>query len=487
MEGRKSSAGWLLAVIVTILVLSGAWLYTNWRSSQTVLPPGLTINGLPMAGMTRQQALNTIVQAYTVPVTVTYAGEVISPLLPEMVELNVDLERTAANLDEVVLERSGWRDFLHYVAGRFVGQEGESYPVNAVVNYSRERVDAFLERMAQKYDHPPQPPVLLPEASTFRPARGGTELDMGASLPLLINALLAADPARRQIDLIVKTEPAPATAVEILAEALTISLEEVGGIAGVFAKDLGTGQELCINCQVAFSGLSTLKPAIALEGVRVAPAPHDTEMAALLEAVLTEDDNTAANALLARIGATNPYSGALQVTDLLWDLGLESSFLAAPYDLETEVPPPVFTTPANAAGGPGTEDDTYRQTTAREMGLLLEGLYQCARDGGMLRLLYPGEISPAECAELLAGMERNQVNPVLASGLAEGTRVAYQQGWVGSTHAVVAVIYGRQTDVVLTAYLYQPAWLIWEESVPTFTKIAQLVDRFFSGDLPRAE
>ena len=52
-----------------------------------MLPPGLIINELPMGGMTREQALEAIDQAYTRPITVYYASKLTPLLLPEMVEL----------------------------------------------------------------------------------------------------------------------------------------------------------------------------------------------------------------------------------------------------------------------------------------------------------------------------------------------------------------------------------------------------------------
>ena len=92
--------------------------------------------------------------------------------------------------------------------------------------------------------------------------------------------------------------------------------------------------ELCINCGVAFAGLSTMKIGIAVETYRHQELPLDAELASLMKNMLIESENAAANQLLATIGAGDPYSGALQVTDLLWSLGLSSSFLAVPFDLK---------------------------------------------------------------------------------------------------------------------------------------------------------
>ena len=171
MRRRSRTGLWaVLLFLITALVFSTAWLYTTWQSSQAVLPPGLTINGLSLGGRTRAQALSAVEQAYTVPISVTYAGEPVAPILPEIIELRVDMPATAENLDEAIATESDAEAFLAYLERRLQRQTPEAIEVNAVVLFSRERVDAFLERTAQKHDHAPMQTVALPESGTFRPA-----------------------------------------------------------------------------------------------------------------------------------------------------------------------------------------------------------------------------------------------------------------------------------------------------------------------------
>jgi beta-lactamase class A len=432
--------------------------------------------------MTREQALSAIELAYRTPVTVTYAGENVGPLLPESIELRMDMEATAENLDEALASTSGPEAFIRYLVDTLLQRDPETADVNAVVNYSRERLDAFLDRAAQRYDHGPLQPVPLPDAGTFRPAMPGTSLNQDASLPLLIEAVLAADRAERQVALVVETEPAPEAPVTILAEALNAALADFTGVAGIYARDLSTGQELCINCEVAFAGLSTMKVAIALELYRISETPLPTRSASLLRNMLTESDNTSANQLLAEIGSTDPYSGALRVTDFVAGLGLASTYLAAPYDLKEGAVPVERVTPANSRTDISTDPDPYIQTTPMEMGLLLESVYHCAHGGGILRLLYPQALPPSECEELLAWMALNSGNSLLGEGMPAGTLVAHKHGYRGDTHADVAIVYGTRVDFVLVTFLYQPEWLVWEESVPTFARIGGLTYRFYNGD-----
>lgn len=482
MRQSRHRIAWLLFLLLTILILGGAWLYTNWKSSQTMLPPGLTINGLPMGGMTQAQALDAIEQAYTRPITVYYASKLTPLLLPEMVELSVNLEKTTENLDAVLVSQSNIEGFITYLGDRVLQRDPEAKEVTAVVNYSRERVDAFLARTAQKYDHPPQKPVLLSEAGTFRPPQDGTTLDTKASLPLLIKAILAAAPQDREVHLVVDIEPAPEASSDILRESLNAALSDFTGIAGIFAKNLQRGQEFCYNCDVVFSGAGTLKIPIAVGTYATLNAAPDATMTEHLNTLFAEGDNTTANLLLGHIGSGDAYSGALRVTDLLWSLGLRNSFIATPYDVPQTTIPPDIAALAASRTDIDTNPDPTLQTTPIEMGLLMEGMYYGAQGGGFLLAVYPQEITATECQAILTGLTQHSINPLLAGGMPVGTRMAHKHGWSGATHADVALVYGTQADFVLAVYLYQPAWLVWDESAPTFATIGQLVYRFYNGD-----
>lgn len=479
MEEERSGLGWLGFIFIALLVLVFAWLYAGWQSSQRVFPKGVTIAGLPIDGMTRQQALNMLSAAYAKPITVYYEDRPIL-LVPEMVELMLDVQATSANLDQVLLAQGGLKGFIEYVVHTVTRTETPPQDIRPILTYSRPRIDAFLRRTAQQFDHPPLDPVPLPEAGTFRPAQPGTTLDIQASLPALIAALLS--PTVSEVRLVVEVEPAKAAAISILHDALDAKLEGFTGVASIFVKNLETGQELCYNCNLAFSGVSLLKIPIVLKLYQQLDAPPDTETFQRISAALTESDNAAANLILQQIGAGNPYTGAVQVTDFIRTLGLESTFIAAPYDLKEGVPPPNFVTPANARPDLNTNPDPYIQTTALEMGLLLEGVGQCVQGGGMLRLMFPREITPAECEDLLRIMERNQVTALLRAGVPPSVRVAHKNGWTGETHADIALIHSPHGRLVMAAFLYQPEWLVWEESAPLFADLGRLTYRFFNGD-----
>ena len=477
MAERRGGGVLFIFSVLTLILLGTAWLYAGWKSAQLVLPQGVYAGGMPLGGMTRDQALRTLADAYAQPIDVYYVDKRLL-LVPEMVELTLDVERTGEQLEAIIRPQSGWRGFLTYAINTILGHRPPRRDIYPIIDYSRERLDAFLERVARQYDHDPLPPVPLPEAGTYRPPEDGTRLDIDASRPLLVQTML--DPLQREVHLIVRIEPAPPAPMSILGEALQSRLADFNGVAGIFIKDLENGRELCLNCDVAFAGLSTMKIAIVTDLYRTLDAPPDAETTHNISATLTESDNRATNALLARIGAGNPYSGAEHVTDFLWSLGLESSFIAIPYDLREGRQPPNIITPANSRTDIDTQPDPFIQTTPLEIGLLLTSLEFCRDNGGMLRLLYPRQIAPDECNEVLTWMERNEINTLLEAGMPEGTRIAHKHGWTGDTHADVALVYSPGGRFVLSVFLYQPDWLVWSDSAPTFADIGHLTYLFFN-------
>ncbi len=479
MQRKKGGSAWLLFILITIVLLTGTWLYTGWRSSQRVLPPRVMLGGLSVGGMTREQALNALAEAYAQPIIVLYHDRELL-LVPEMVDLSLNVEATVEQLDRVLLAQGGIEGFVDYLLNEVLQREKEIQHVSPIVRYERSRIDAFLARTAQQFDHPPREPVPLPGSGTFRPPEPGTTLDIPASLPLLVETLIS--PTQHEVRLVVAIEPIPAASLNFLYEALEERLQSFNGTAGIFVKNLDTGRQICYNCEVAFSGLSLLKLGVVSAFHRAEAEPRLPEHTRLISATLTQSNNAAANLLLSQIGEGDPYQGALRVTEFLQETGMQNSFMAAPYDLREGVAAPDQTTPANSRTDIDTEADPYLQTTPLDMALLLEGVYLCAQGGGHLRLLYPREITPLECEETLWWLEQNQANELLGAGMPPGTQLAHKHGWAGGTHADVALVYSPGATFVLSVFLYEPEWLVWEESAATFADIGQLTYRFFNPE-----
>lgn len=472
MQRKSGFLVWLvIAVAVSALFLS--WQYRDYRRASRTLPPAVTIADLQVGGMTREQALNALEVAFATPLTVTYHQETLS-LCPSIVELQYDAARTASNLDAALADRRGVEGFLAHVLQR------SSTPVTvpAAVSISEERLSRYLARVADQYDGPPQEPVALPAVLSFRPPRHGTRLDVEASRRRLAEGLVSASIQR--IDLVVDVEEPPPKDLHLLRQLLEERLDDHRGlIPGIFVKDLDSGEELVLNGDVAFSGLSVLKIAVLEEVYRSldqAPGPEATR---LISETMNESGNSSANLLLKDpVGDGDAYEGAETLTDSMNRLGLRNTFMGAPYD-EKDVGRQIVTD-ANSRTDISTDPDPFIQTTPLDVGLLLEMIHQCAQGGGALILNYPDALTPEECEEMIGWMTRNPLDSLIEGGVPQGTRVAHKHGWTSDTYADAGLVFSPGRDYVLVVFLHRPGWLEWDEGAPLIADVSTAAFNYFN-------
>lgn len=473
MRRRTGLVAWLV-VIAAVVAFLLAWQYLDYRAASRTLPTGMTMAGLPVEGKTREQALNELEVAFATPVEVTYQGERLSLAL-DTVELRFDAEKTAANLETALAVRGGFDDFVAHV----LRNPTDPVKVPVAVTYSEERLDGFLARVARQYDRPPQSAVPLPDQLVFRAGRSGQELDVEASRTLLAAALVSA--SDRQAELVVKSSEAPPLEMAVLGQMIrSLTDNHPHIISGVFVKDLQTGEELGINEEVAFAGLSLLKVAILEETYRALDAPLDLEITDWISASLgVTSSNFKANLLLRDvIGEGDGYQGAQKLTASMNYLGLPNTFMVAPYDAECPV---TIQTPANSRTDITTNPDICMQTTPLDMGLLLEMIYQCRQGGGALMAAYPGAFTADECSEMVERMTKNSFDNLIETELPEGTIVAHKHGFgTEGPHADAGIVFSPSGDFIVVIYLDSPQYLEWAESSALAANIAKATYNYFN-------
>jgi beta-lactamase class A len=469
---RRRDWSLIIVIVIGVLLATLGWQWLRFRADLRVLPPNVSVAGMDASGMAVEQVLAALDGAYAQPVQLSYQGQPVI-LAPEAVAFQFDREATRAALEAVRTGRNNLSGFLAYLLRR----PSPQVEVAPAVRYSSERLDAFLSRVAQQYDRPPQEPVPLPEALTFRAGRAGYELDREASRQLVEAALKSA--VNRQVELAVRTSEAPPLQMRHLEEMLKALLAGFDGVPSIFVKDLQTGEELEINPDVAYAGMSVLKIAVMMETYRALDEPPDPEQTRLLTETMTLSGNFTANLLLRDIvGGGDAYQGVENLTASMRHLGLINTFMAAPYD-ET-APPPAIVTPANSRTDLNANPDPYMQTTAREVGLMLEMIYQCSRGGGALMVAYPGAFTPEECQQMLDIMSQDHTDSMIEAGLPPGTKFARKHGWIGDTHADAAIVFSPGGDFILVVYLYRPQWLEWDVSNPLVQRIATATYNYFN-------
>ncbi|MGD1994700.1 MAG: peptidoglycan binding domain-containing protein, partial [Anaerolineae bacterium] len=407
MSRRRRTIVWMLFIVAGVFLALLLWQVFDYRSSQQVLPAGMTVAGMGVGGKEVDQALADLEVALAQEIEVRYQEETLL-LPPESVGFRYDAEATREAIDEALAERRGLGSFVAHVLRRPV----ESPALPAVVAYSTEAVDAFLNDVAQEYDRPPRPPVPLLSQLSFRPGEPGYQLDLQASRQRLADALRSA--VDREVALVVQVDDAPPPQMDQLETMLATLVEDFDGVASVFVKDLQTGEELGINDEVAYAGMSVLKIALMVETYRTLDGAPTVTQTHLLSYTVTESENHTANQLLMDIGGGEADRGALTLTSSMARLGLVNTFMAGAYD--DELLSYSIVTPANARTDVTTEPDPHMQITGQDAGLLLEMIYHCSQGGGALMIVYPGSFTPGECREMLALLSANRIDSLIEVG-----------------------------------------------------------------------
>ena len=278
----------------------------------------------------------------------------------------------------------------------------------------------------------------------------------------------------------VESQPAPLGDIDLLGQSLETRLDgQPGLVPGIFVKDLQTGDELMINAEVAYAGLSVLKIAVLEEAYRSLDRPPNVETTKLISETMTESGNFTANLLLRDVvGDGDTYEAVGKLTTSMHRLGLKNTFMAAPYD-EKDLGVTITTT-ANTRTDVSAGPDPFIQTTPLDIGLLLEMIYQCSHGGGALVLTYPDTVTADECQEMINWMSQNRIDSLIEAGVPDGVVVAHKHGWISDTHADAGLAFTQGGDYVLVIFLHQPQWLQWEESAALIADVSTAAYHYFN-------
>ena len=469
-------AGAKLERILLLILLGMAALtimrYVNHRQR---FPRPLQVGSLILQEMDREAARQRLQEAFSQPVTLRYLDQE-GELDPKEVGFRLYAKQM---LDAVWGQPSTQLDAADFLAVT-LGGATRPLPVPVAADYDLRALVRELQAMAAQWDRPARPPHLVKAKLRFAPGEPARKLDIEASLPQVVGALLS--PTQRQADLMVTQEGGEPVQRDtgLLRAAIQEFLADFPGAAGIFVKDLANDEELAMNEEVAFAGMSLMKVAIMEEFFRRKERAPTIEETKLLTETMTLSGNYTANLLLAEIGEGNPYQGVRRLTESMRRIGLVNTFMATPYDEDR--PPPRIVTPANSRRDVDTEPDPYMQTTPQDMGLLMEMIYQGARGGGTLIAAYPGQITPEECQAMLELMKGNRIGSLIEEGSPEGTPIAHKHGWIDDTHADAGIVFCPGGDYVLVIFLYQQGWLQWERSAPLIADIAHVTYNYFNMD-----
>ncbi|MCI0519343.1 MAG: class A beta-lactamase-related serine hydrolase [Chloroflexi bacterium] len=486
---RWLSAFFLLAAL--ILAAVGLARYSRVRAN---FPSGMVIAGVPVGGLDRQQAAQRLLEAYTLPIELIYNDAVIH-LLPAAIDFQLDLDAMLAAADLQRTQQPFWQGFWDFLWGR--SSTPQEVPLR--FTYSQARLRAYLEdEIARRYDQPPTPARPQTGTVNFTPGSPGSALDVENTL-LMIESSLGSLRQRQAVLPLVRTAPLR-PAFENLRVLLkqTVDLAGFDGLAGVYLLDLQTGQEMSLAYRqgeelstqpdVAYTASSIIKVPIMVSVFRRMGAADDAEAIKLLNDMVTKSGNETADWLMDRV--IDADRGPLMVTEDMQTLGLANTFLAGYFSAGSPLLARIET-PANQRADVNTDPDPYSQTTPSDIGMLLEDIYQCAQSGGgALAAIFPGEITQAECQQMVELLKQNFLPVLLTAGIPEATPIAHKHGWVSDFNGVIntigdaGLIYSPGGDYILVIFLNHPVQLIWESASALIAELSRAVFNYYNLAAP---
>jgi uncharacterized protein YraI len=259
--------------------------------------------------------------------------------------------------------------------------------------------------------------------------------------------------------------------------------------AGLYVRNLTSGEEFSAGNTVAFNGTSVNKISVLAAFFHVLDGTPDYQAAVDLANTMICSENVATNTVIARIGGGDMYVGSEVVTNFLTEFGLRRTFLTAPYETPgRELPAPTIPIrfPRTDVDQVKAEPNVTNQMTVDEMGHLLQAVYECATEQGGILLEQFTTFTPQECRKMLHIMGNNTVDAFIKTGTPEGTFVAHKHGWVNNTHGNAGIAFTPNGDYVMVVMMYQPEWLVFNETFALAGNLSRDIYNFLNPEAPLA-
>lgn len=460
-------AGRIAAVLIAVLAIYTALTALNFAVNQDYLPENTVAADIDIGGLTLDEAITSTAQTLANTVTVRYQGAVVV-LEPAAIGARLDEAALRAPLEAELAERATLAAFRD----RLLRRPRPPIRLQAIMRVDQARLRAFLLALKQKHDLPAAPPKLDPATLQRNAGAAGVALNLEDAQQQTISALSTG--LTRTVELLPDSVPVDAPSLRMIEQIVrdkVAAFSNAPRVAGVYIKDLRTGDELSINGDVAFSAQGWLRWGIALESARTS------------DGAAVDNDVNDVNAALTRIGNGDAQAGAEQVTAMLREAGLVNTFVAQAYGLA--IRPPSIVTPANARGDVTANPDPSAQSTPAEIGLLLEMLEQCRLNSGALVLLHPGLLTPQKCGALLNAFGQVRIAGMIDAA-SPGATVIQRQSWDARTHGAAALVRSPGGDYVIVIALHGAEPLDWRETSVIIGEVARVAFALFNSPPPPA-
>lgn len=491
--GRRQIGFPFLEVIGLLLILGATLLFvrelSGYSNERQQLPQGLVLGGVPVSGLSRDEATAYLERVYGTDISITFQGQEIR-LSPEQVGFQVNSE---AMLAQASTDDTFWSGFWDYLWRR----PAQEISVDLIADHSDEMLQNWVADVAARYDKPPATASARLDNLSFSDGQSGFMLDQEAAVEAISKALYK--PVNRTVEFTTTETDVEKPGLETLQDLIVEYLQEedYDGVASIYVIDETGGDQLGFNvdlrqgapiypdCDIAYAGLSTMKIPLTMEYFRWLIDIYPYEMD-VIEATLTLSSNLNANFMLRDIGGGDMLTGTQVFNNSMNKLGLENTFLVAPYDEED--PPTYYSTPAREAAQSGTcvntLPDAYMQTTAEDMSMMLDMIYQCAENGGGgLVAAYPGDITQEECSIMLDVMQGNDEGKLILAGVPSDVEVAHKHGYTTDTISDAGVVFSPGGDYTLVMFLWSDVDWLAGTAFPLMEGISTATFNYFNPDM----
>jgi beta-lactamase class A len=409
---------------------------------------------------------------------------------PSMVNFQVDTGLMLPQVNQFRSNATFWTGFWDYLWLK----PGQANDIPLRATYSQERLQAFLNDVAARYDRPGTAPSADPDTLGFVSGEPGHALEIDEAVSLVDASLRS--PANRVVTLPVSEQTVVRPSFDTLAELIEVDvgLFQFSGIFSLHLTDLDSGRELSLNLdnqvpvegEIAFSGMSTIKVPIMVSFFAQHDGPLSAELRLLLERSIDASQNAATDELLRVIGEGDGFEGTRRVTADMQRLGLENTYISGLLDTFGAVLLPL-NTPANSRSDLNTGPDPYNQTTAEDMGTMMVMIYQCSNGGGALMAAYPGKFTAEECRLMIEYLSDNQVGPIFITGGSEPDGVvAHKHGWDAlplTNVADAAIVFTPTGTYGLTVFVHRRDTMTFDEANRFIISISRAVYNYFNWSI----
>ena len=476
MRRRSNTAVMEWTAIIGVICSAGLLVFNlvAYSAERERMPAGMIIAEVPVGHLTPAEAQAELARVYSTPLELHYRDSIFG-LNPAQISFRLDTEVMLARADTYRTESSFWTGFWNYLWS----QPGRAVKVDLSAEYSPEQLRQFLLDIASRYDSPPTAGQGDSVALTFNNGQPGYSLDVDSSVTVVNFALRQPTNRRVALTIVEDTTARPTmTQLESVVKAY-LQDKQFNGIASIVVIDPKSGQELNLNGEVAFTGMSVMKiPIVTMTYWKWDTDPPEELITNISEALL-ESSNFNANLLLRNIGDESELRGAELLTQNMNALGLKNTFMAKAFDQETPADP--ILTPANQRTDFNTDPDPYIQTTAGDMASLLLMIHECASTGGgPLAAVFPGRFTQGECQTILSFLAQNQTGVQIDGGVPEGIKVAHKEGLSDNAYGDAGVVFSPATDYIIVEYIWTPDYLNWEYGQPIMADISRAVYNYFN-------